>query len=58
MPNIRFKELADEIGKLRSLKPVILNIDLIGCGGIVIGSDTLDYFQAGAKGVQCVSGPS
>lgn len=33
-------------------------IDLIGCGGILTGQDAVDYFKAGACGVQCVSGPA
>jgi dihydroorotate dehydrogenase len=33
-------------------------VDLIGCGGILTGQDVIDYLEAGAQGVQCVSGPS
>ena len=32
-------------------------IDVIGCGGILTGDDAMDYFQAGASGIQCTSGP-
>lgn len=32
-------------------------IDVIGCGGILTGDDAIDYFQAGAAGIQCTSGP-
>jgi dihydroorotate dehydrogenase len=31
--------------------------DVIACGGIFSGEHVLDYLHAGAKGVQCVSGP-
>lgn len=33
------------------------DMDLIGCGGILTGDDAMDYFDAGAAGVQCASGP-
>jgi dihydroorotate dehydrogenase (fumarate) len=34
------------------------SIDVIGCGGVLTGADTLDYLGNGAQAVQCVSGPS
>ncbi len=34
------------------------SIDVIGCGGILTGDDAVDYFEAGARAVQCTSGPA
>jgi dihydroorotate dehydrogenase len=33
-------------------------LDIIACGGVFDGSHVLEYLNAGAKGVQCVSGPT
>ncbi len=33
-------------------------IDIIACGGVFDGNHAVDYLNAGAKGVQCVSGPT
>lgn len=32
-------------------------LDIIACGGVFTGDHALDYLKAGAKGVQCISGP-
>jgi dihydroorotate dehydrogenase len=32
-------------------------LDIIACGGVFDGDHILEYFNVGAKGVQCVSGP-
>lgn len=33
-------------------------IDVIACGGVFEGQHVIDYLKAGAKAVQCVSGPT
>ncbi len=40
------------------MRPSWAMLDFIGCGGILTGDDAVDYFEAGAAGVQCVSGPA
>lgn len=42
---------------LASLPPAS-EIDLIGCGGIAHGDDAADYLEAGARAIQCASGPA
>lgn len=43
---------------IREAAPIMPEgVDLIGCGGVVHGDDAVDYFEAGAKAVQCTSGP-
>ena len=33
-------------------------LHFIGCGGVLAGDDVIDYMEAGAKAVQCTSGPA
>lgn len=46
------------IREAKEILPAGSGIDLIGCGGILTGNDVVDYFEAGAAGAQCTSGPA
>ena len=46
------------VGLVRDFRTLLPEeIDVIGCGGILHGDHAMEYFEAGAAGVQCTSGP-